>query len=179
MVRDVLRPGDQVIDATCGNGYDSEFLAAEVGSQGHLWSLDIQESAVQTTRERLSAAGLDARCTVVQADHARLGEVLPATCRGAVSAVMFNLGYLPGSERDVRTRPGSTTAAIGSALELLRPGGLVSIVVYPGHEGGQEEADAVRELVSGLDPKHFGVWRYESMNGPSNIPWLVVIRKSR
>lgn len=177
MVREVIRLGDQVVDATCGNGHDSEFLATEVGPDGHVWSLDIQDAAVEATRTRLTMAGLSARCTVVRADHAGLATVVPTAWKGTVSSVLFNLGYLPGADRDIRTRPDSTIAALGDALDLVRPGGLVSAVVYPGHEGGAAEADAVRRYAAALDPKHFGVWRYETMNGPPTVPWLVILRR--
>ncbi|MEQ9104228.1 MAG: class I SAM-dependent methyltransferase [Rhodothermales bacterium] len=179
MVREVIRPGDRVVDATCGNGHDSEFLAAKVGPEGHVWSLDVQDAAVQATRMRLSTAGLAVQSTVVQADHASLATVVPAAWKGTVSAVLFNLGYLPGADRGIRTRPGSTIAALGDALDLLRQDGMVSVVVYPGHEGGADESHAVRGYVSALDPKQFGVWRYESMNGPPTVPWLAIIRRSR
>ncbi|WP_222597737.1 methyltransferase domain-containing protein, partial [Streptococcus pneumoniae] len=45
--------GDIVVDATMGNGHDTQFLAELVGENGHVYAFDIQESAVANTKERL------------------------------------------------------------------------------------------------------------------------------
>jgi ubiquinone/menaquinone biosynthesis C-methylase UbiE len=45
--------GDTVVDATCGNGRDAVKLASLVGSSGVLHAFDIQEAAVETTRQLL------------------------------------------------------------------------------------------------------------------------------
>ncbi len=37
-----VREGDTVVDATCGNGYDSKWLAHAVGPTGTLFAIDIQ-----------------------------------------------------------------------------------------------------------------------------------------
>lgn len=39
--------GDIVVDATMGNGHDTQFLAELVGENGHVYAFDIQESASQ------------------------------------------------------------------------------------------------------------------------------------
>lgn len=38
----VLQPGDVAVDATCGNGHDSLFMAQCIGSTGHLHAVDLQ-----------------------------------------------------------------------------------------------------------------------------------------
>ena len=60
--RRLIRPGDTVVDATCGNGGDTEFLAGLVGSEGLVIGFDIQPEAIARTRERLARAGLGERC---------------------------------------------------------------------------------------------------------------------
>lgn len=42
-LRKVVRPGDYVIDATCGNGHDTLLLAELVGINGHVLGFDIQQ----------------------------------------------------------------------------------------------------------------------------------------
>lgn len=51
--------------------------------------------------------------------------------------VAFNLGYLPGGEKQVITRSETTLLALEAAKRILAPGGLISIVVYLGHPGGR------------------------------------------
>lgn len=141
-VRLVVKPGDTVIDATTGNGHDTRFLAELVGSTGRVYAFDIQPQALQQTEHGLP---LELRSVValLRHDHARMDEFLPAGDRGKIAAVMFNLGYLPGSDHQLVTQTASTLRALTTALDWLRPGGVLSVIAYPGHPGGAEETDAV------------------------------------
>mgnify|MGYP000140783824 CR=1 FL=1 len=143
LVRPALGARGRALDATAGNGHDTVFLAEESGTAGTVLAMDIQQAALTSTRQRLRGAGLEARAALVQADHRRLGRLTPPAWRGSVDAVMFNLGYLPGSDRSVITTPERTRPALDAARELLRPGGMLSVLVYRGHPGGEEEAQAV------------------------------------
>jgi len=51
--------------------------------------------------------------------------------------VAFNLGYLPGGDKDIITVSETTSLALEAAKRILMPGGLISIVVYVGHPGGR------------------------------------------
>jgi predicted methyltransferase len=146
----VLRAGDRAVDATVGNGHDTEFLARLVGPGGRVLGLDAQAEAVAATRERLIAAGLGGRVLVHQQGHEQLAAVAPGGWAGGVRAVMFNLGYLPGGDKGRITRPATTLAALNGALTLLAPGGRLAVVAYPGHPGGEAEADAVARWVRAL-----------------------------
>ena len=42
----ILTDGGTAVDATMGNGHDTETLARLVGGQGHVYAFDIQEAAV-------------------------------------------------------------------------------------------------------------------------------------
>src|SRR5688572_12496052 len=130
-VRSALGPGETAIDATAGNGHDTLFLAESVGPGGRVFAFDVQPTALERTAERLAAAGVR-NVALLCRDHAGLADVLPGDCRGRVGAVMFNLGYLPGGDKAVATRPGSSVPAIAAALGLLRPGGVLTAVAYAG-----------------------------------------------
>lgn len=138
-----LSEGDYAVDATVGNGHDTLFLARRVGASGHVWGFDIQAAALDNAREQLAAQGLAQRVTLLHAGHQALAACLPAEARGRLAAVMFNLGYLPGSDKQLTTLPATTLAALDAALHNLRHGGLLSVLAYRGHAGGQTEADAV------------------------------------
>jgi predicted methyltransferase len=148
---EVLQEGDYAVDATVGNGHDTLFLARQVGATGHVWGFDIQADAIAGAREQLLALGLQRRVTLLQRGHQELAEALPAEVHGRLAAVMFNLGYLPGSDKRVTTQAGTTLAALVAARAQLRPGGLLSVLAYRGHPGGQQEADAVAAWLARSD----------------------------
>jgi len=146
----IIAPGDVVIDATVGNGVDTLFLSQAVGPRGRVYGFDIQPAALLATRRRLAERGAPDNVTLFQAGHETMGEHLPAEVRGKVAAAMFNLGYLPGGDESMVTRPRTTCAAIDAALDVMRPAGVVSLVVYTGHPGGAEEARAVLDHCAAL-----------------------------
>jgi len=161
-----VRPGDAVVDATTGNGNDTVFLARLTGPGGEVHAFDIQPGALENARNRLAAEGFADRVRFYQAGHERMGERLPGDLRGRVRAVVFNLGFLPGGDEAVVTKPETTLAALVAARELLAPGGVISVVCYAGHPGGLDEARAVADWCAGLD---FTLWRasrYEMVNKP-------------
>lgn len=131
-------PGDVVIDATAGNGNDTLFLAKLVGEDGRVYAFDVQYEALLSTRERLSSEEISTTVSYYLASHADLARLVPAA-----SAVMFNLGYLPGADHGTITRTASTIEALEGAANILSPGGVITCICYPGHEGGLEEAEAV------------------------------------
>lgn len=146
-----LASGDVAVDATCGNGRDTRFLAGRVGPTGHVFALDIQPHAIQQTA---SALGNAANVVLLIRDHSELLEAIPLECHGRIGAVMFNLGYLPGGDPSIVTQTASTVLGLSAALKLLRPGGVLTVLAYPGHAGGTEETDAVAGFVRAL-PDHF------------------------
>ncbi len=149
LVREVLQPGDTAIDATCGNGHDTEFLSRLVGPDGRVFAFDVQEIAIHATAMRV-AQSMGGSVTLFHVSHAEMLKCLPVECRGLIAVVMFNLGYLPGSRRSVTTLSASTRVALEQACQLLRPGGMVSIVAYTGHAGGQDELQTIRDFVAEL-----------------------------
>lgn len=155
----VLRDGDWAIDATAGNGHDTAFLARHVGAGGRVLAIDVQARALAATRARLREAGdaLASRVTLVEACHTGLRAIVPERMHARIGAAMFNLGYLPGAPRTVRTEADTTARAIEAALALLRPGGVLTALAYTGHDGGPREA---AWLAAQLDAGAHGVtWR--------------------
>jgi tRNA A58 N-methylase Trm61 len=174
LIHRFVRPGDHVIDATCGNGHDTLLLAELAGSSGRVWAFDIQQEALEATAARLAETGHLDVVVLVHSGHEHMAE----QCRGPVKAVVFNLGYLPGGDRTVITRPESTCAGVEQSLELLQPGGVVIITLYPGHEGGQQERTALETRLAHLPPAGFPVWRMGQINVPATAPYVILIQKA-
>lgn len=174
LMEDRVRPGDAVIDATAGNGHDTLFLARLVGEAGRVWAFDVQEAAVLETRRRLTEAGV-ANATVIHSGHETMREQVPAEWHGRLNAIMFNLGYLPGSDKSIITLTETTLSAITTALDLLKPGGLLTIAVYPGHDGGNDEQRAIGEWAAALSPKTFEAQLLRPINRSASPPecWAV------
>jgi len=138
-----LKEGDLAIDATAGNGHDTLFLAERVGASGHVIAIDIQKSAIESTRGKLIAAGLEDRVALFATDHAIQLKALIEAKIESIDAIIFNLGYLPGSDKSVQTQPTNTHGALAAAIHLLRPEALLCVTAYRGHPGGVEEAKVV------------------------------------
>lgn len=138
-----LARGQHVVDATAGNGHDTLFLAQTVGASGRVTAFDVQAPACAATRRRCERAGVQHRVTVVQAGHETMRAHIDAPIHGA----MFNLGYLPRHDRTCITQPDTTVAALRAAQALMTEGGLLTVLVYRGHEGGPEEAARVRNWI--------------------------------
>ncbi len=177
IIRDSELLGTCAIDTTVGNGLDTVFLARQVGADGLVIGFDVQSSALAATSVRLREAGLLDRAKLILDSHARLAHYLTLTGRSQVSVCMFNLGYLPGSDKSVITKPGTTIQALAAASGCLGPDGLLSIVAYTGHTGGREEACAVRDWAAELSEPEFTVMRTERDNRSSGVPELTIIRR--
>lgn len=174
MIRSI-REGDTVVDATMGNGKDTLFLCDLVGGSGHVYAFDVQAEAVERTRERVREAGFEPRTTLLLAGH----ETMADHVKAPVQAVMFNLGWLPGAEHIVTTRTETTLKAVSAALELIAPGGIVTVCVYPGHEEGTRELKALKEYVSGLSVRTFNVLYHSFVNASSQTPQLFLIQRNK
>ncbi len=172
-LRERVRPGDRVVDATCGNGHDALLLARLVGEGGRVFAFDLQGEALAATRALLAGAGVLDRVELLAAGHERLAEFV----REPVAAVVFNLGYLPGGDKGITTRPDTTRQALASALELLLPGGLLLVVVYTGHPGAREEEEVVLAFASGLDPRRFNAWTARQANRSATAPYAVLVER--
>ncbi|MCM3703703.1 class I SAM-dependent methyltransferase [Paenibacillus macerans] len=175
-----LQPGDAAVDATAGTGADTLFLAKACGPKGQVFAFDIQSQALILTRERLdkeepsSLAGV----TLIERSHAEMEAALPAKVRGRLGAVMFNLGYLPaaGADPALITQPDSTIPALEAAVRLLRPRGLLTAVLYPGHPGGETEAAAVEAWAASLSAADGQAIVYRQLQRPA-APYLIAIEK--
>ncbi len=144
-----LRAGGLALDATVGNGRDTLFLA---GLADRVYGFDIQDRALAQAGALLARHGLETRAELFLASHADMAAYLPAAVKGRVKAAMFNLGYLPGGDKRIITRTEATLAALRQALDYLEAPGIVTVLAYPGHAGGDAESEAVAAFCAALPP---------------------------
>ena len=173
LLKSAVGDGDIAVDATAGNGHDTLFLAELVGDDGFVYAFDVQKQAVDATLHRLLDHALEHRAIVLNDGHENVAKYVDKPISGAI----FNLGYLPGSDHEVITRPNTTIQALESLLKLLKIGGIIVLVIYHGHEGGKEERDEVIRFVSGLPQKYIHVLRYEFLNQKNDPPFIIALEK--
>jgi 16S rRNA C1402 N4-methylase RsmH len=167
-----LGEGDVAVDFTMGNGHDTEFLSKTVGKSGHVYAFDVQEQAVTSTAANLEKAGCEQNYTLILDSHHNVKKYV----QGPIKAGMFNLGYLPGSDKSVTTMRVTTMPAIEAAVELLDHGGILLVAVYPGHAEGDAEGKMVQEYFSTLDRHVICCTLIRIVNSPAS-PFFFVIEK--
>ena len=170
LVSSRLGPGDAAVDATVGNGHDTDFLAGQVGPAGTVLGFDLQEDAIRAARKKTEGAS---QVRLICGGH----ENLSAHLEFSPNAAMFNLGYLPGGDKSIVTRAETTIAALDQLCAALAKGGIITVVLYTGHPGGNEEAEAVRFWASSLDQNAFCVFYYQFLNRKNSPPSLIAIEK--
>lgn len=171
LIRPRLQPGDLAIDATAGNGHDTLFLAECVGPAGRVLAFDLQAAAIHSARSRIEDAGLLSRVDFFQQSHATLAA---HAAEKSVSAIVFNLGYLPGEDHAFTTESVETLTALDAASRLLKPGGVLSVVCYPGHPAGATEAEAVESWLSAQATHGWRVAKYAAIGTRRPAPFLLL-----
>jgi SAM-dependent methyltransferase len=172
-----IKEGDYAIDATVGNGHDTVFLAELVGDSGHVFGFDIQQQAIDNTTHRLKKQDVLQRVTLFRKSHDQILQTIPSTVHGKVTGAVFNLGYLPGGDKNIVTKPESTIRSIEQILEIMAPEGIIVLVIYHGHPEGAVERDAVLEYAHRIDQRIAHVLEYRFINQINHPPFIVAIEK--
>ena len=186
MLKDIIKTNDVVVDATMGNGYDTQFLA-ELGA--NVYAFDVQEEALNATEKRLDDAGIknqifeknlsnlltEPSVNLVLSGHEKLSEYV----KEPIKAAIFNLGYLPKTDKSVVTKADTTLTALDALTNQLVVGGRIAIMIYYGHEGGMEEKNAVIKWTSSSPQKDWEVTSYAPLNQIHTPPILVLIEKRK
>ncbi|SJZ36453.1 Putative rRNA methylase [Pilibacter termitis] len=171
LIREIVNNGDTVVDATMGNGNDTALFASLVGETGCVHAFDVQELAVENTKIRLKEQQLTAQLHLES--HENVGNYLQHNLKCAV----FNLGYLPKSDKTIITQSESTLKSLKCMLTHLLSGGRILLVLYYGHDGGEQEKEAVLHFARTLPQEEYQVLEYQFINQKNSPPILVCIEK--
>lgn len=169
-ILDHLKAGEVAIDATVGNGHDTLFLAKQVSVQGILFGFDVQQQAIESARAKLDGDSMFKNISLFNTSHENMTEFIATQYHGKIKAVMFNLGYLPGSDKAIITKANSTLVALNQAIELLATHGVITIMAYSGHPGGEEESKKVKQWCNQLNIDEYRVKQInssETLSSPS------------
>lgn len=166
------------VDGTTGNGHDTAFLADLVGESGRVLAIDVQASAIAAAKQKLALLERVDRVIWHEGCHSKLAQIMRIHNLFKIDVAMFNLGYLPYSDRTITTQAVSSLAALQTAWQWLRPNGIISIICYPAHDGGKEEHQTLSQWIKDL--KSFSappkVESYIDLNQPKS-PQFWLIRK--
>ncbi|WP_342432689.1 class I SAM-dependent methyltransferase [Neobacillus sp. FSL H8-0543] len=177
LLKKAVKSGEIVVDATVGNGHDTLFLAELVGESGRVFGFDVQEQAISATKERLSQYGYLERVTIFHTGHEQLEKMIPSEYHGKITGAVFNLGYLPNSDKSIFTRPESTISAVEQMISVLAPEGIIVLVIYHGFPEGAVERDALLSYCQQIDQKTAHVLKYQYINQQNNPPFIIAIEK--
>ena len=166
---DIARDG-VLVDFTMGNGHDTLYLSGLV-PEGKVYAFDVQEMALVNTRRLLDENGRT-NVTLIHDSHEHILKYVEEEIDGG----MFNLGYLPGSDKVIHTMRTSTELAVNGALERLKKGGHLVISVYPGHDEGRLEGELLLDMLSKLDRKKFCAMNFRILNA-ADSPFVIAIEK--
>ena len=177
LLKNKIFPGDIAIDATVGNGYDSLFLVEQVSPSGLVFGFDIQETAIESSKNKIQQCRHPECLILIPRSHAEMTANIPLKYHGNINAIMFNLGYLPGGDKSVITNTDSTLIALNNARQILAIDGIITVMAYPGHSGGDFEAEQVKNWCNQLEKVQFKVDIIPSSADSKTAPILFVIQK--
>ncbi|UUM13013.1 class I SAM-dependent methyltransferase [Proteiniclasticum sp. QWL-01] len=155
--------GKLAMDCTLGNGHDADFLADWFEE---VIAMDILPHAVENYPAKSNVMKYCMDHAAIESFHAN------------PDLIVYNLGYLPGGDKQTTTTADRTIPSLQAALHILRPGGFISIALYTGHDGG-EEARAVLDFVQALPERDYGVIHYNFINRSNQPPSLLTVEKRK
>lgn len=154
------------VDATCGNGHDTEFLARLGFKQ--IIGFDIQQTALDNTAKRLKANQLEPAKLILDGHQNLESHVTNADC------IMFNFGYLPHGDKNITTLTNNSLTAIQSAINCLNKNGIISLLCYPGHDEGAKETGAIQQWLK--EQNELKVETHQSSSPTAISPVLFIVK---
>ncbi|WP_182187900.1 class I SAM-dependent methyltransferase [Pectinatus frisingensis] len=158
LLKTVLQNAKLVIDATCGNGSDTLFLA-ENSPVAKIYAFDIQPAAVENTKQQ--TLPYKNKITYICDSHSNVKKYIKQI---PIDVAVFNLGYLPGAPHLIMTHTKTTLETLDIMRQLLKTNGIISITAYPGHTEGKREYNALLNYTKAMDKHTYTVGWYQLHN---------------
>ncbi|MGB0175196.1 MAG: class I SAM-dependent methyltransferase [Acholeplasmataceae bacterium] len=135
LIQSLLTSDMTVCDMTCGHGYDTEFIAPRVK---HVYSFDVQEEALVSAKQRLHTLQ---NVTFVHDSFVHVTQYVKNA-----SLFIFNLGYLPQSDKTITTTKDQTIQAL-STIKDYYPKASIVLMSYIGHDEGKIEYAGIQDWI--------------------------------
>lgn len=162
-IKRMLKTPKTIVDATCGNGNDTFYLASKY-PDGKVYAFDIQKLAIENTQNRCKALS---NIEYINDSHTNITKYV----KDEIDLVIFNLGYLPNQDKEIVTTFETTKIAVESSLVRLRKSGIIILTLYKGVENIVETL-ALKEYLRTINKDEFIVSNYHLYNlndAPENI----------
>lgn len=156
---------DIVVDATCGNGNDTLMLSKLAKE---VFAFDIQKDAINNTKDLLNKNAVD-NVTLINDSHEYIDKYLN-NYKNKISLILFNLGYLPGGNKNITTNHKSTLEAIKKSINLLNKKGIILVTCYP-HAEGKKESSLIIDYLN----KNNITYKIFKNTDNLNAPFLIAI----
>jgi SAM-dependent methyltransferase len=156
-------PIQVAVDMTCGHGRDTLFLS-KVSNK--VYAFDIQAKAIEETKKR--TRGQD-NIILIHDNHLHVDNYI----KEPIDVAIYNLGYLPGGDKEIITETTSTLASLEKICQQLNKDGLIVIEVYPHNP---DEQSQIIQYTKALN-KSYDVVKIDLHNSHQS-PNLIIIKKS-
>lgn len=171
LLKEKIDKNSIVVDATAGNGNDTLFLTKT--SAKKIFAFDIQKKAIENTKKLLITNSIESNYELILDSHINFDNYI----KDEITAVIFNLGYLPKGDHNITTTAETTLSTIMKFLNKLKQKGIIVIVVYWGHDEGKKEKDMLLQELSKINQKEAEVLIYQFVNQKNNAPFIIAIEK--
>lgn len=152
------------VDMTVGRGMDTLFLAKNANK---VYGFDIQQQAIEITQKLLNDNQIN-NVELIKDNHENIKEYVTEK----VDVAIYNLGYLPQGDKDIKTESSSTINSLKSVLEILNFDGLIIIVLY---SHNLEEITEVFNYTANLS-SDYDVLEIKVLNRTTS-PFIISIKK--
>lgn len=167
LLDDYLNEETISVDMTMGNGFDTLFLAKK---SKKVYAFEIQKEAILNSTKLFKDNNVD-NVVVYDQSHENISKL-----EDDYEVVVFNLGYLPGSDKKITTIGKVTIAAIESVIKKKTLKALL-IVAYPGHENGQIECEMLDDFFDNYDLKDYRLTKISVLKTKRKSPCILFIEK--
>ena len=163
-----------IADAQILSQAQASQLAADVQDVQALPQIQAQDRAHKAS-DRAEAPAVLPAVTLVADNHANLARYVSEP----IGLIVFNLGYLPGGDKERATQAETTLASLQVALDKLTVGGLLSVTMYWGHEAGKIERAAVLHWAAALDRSTYHCVHTDMCNQPNCPPEILFVTRKK
>lgn len=173
LLREHIAQAKVLLDATCGAGNDSLFLAENTPEDISIHAFDIQAEALEKSCILLKKHNLAHKVHLHLDSYVNFANYV----QEPIDLIIFNLGYLPGANKHITTQVEDLQQALPQLLRQLNKQGIVCIVSYIGHLAGKQENMWLEEYLQTLNNKAFNVGKYMLFNHNNNAPIIYIIEQ--
>ncbi|WP_300408178.1 class I SAM-dependent methyltransferase [Lagierella sp.] len=159
-------------DLTLGNGNDLKRAFDICDSKSTFYGFDIQPLSLKNTRKLFNDKELK-NIHLILDSHENIKEHV----QEKVDLAIYNLGYLPGGNKNIVTNYNTVIASLENLLTSLNIGGKIFITFYPGHDSGREESKYIQEFLRSLNQKQYEILKFDFINQVNNPPFLITLEK--